>query len=192
MEFKKDNLYHIYNRGNNRKSIFYNDENYLFFLKKVRKYILPYCDILCYCLMPNHFHFIVSSNQQSIQIKPGAIEMNALSSGIKSLLSTYTQAVNKQNHFSGSLFLQNTKAKILTSENGPLAFHYIHQNPLKAGLCSRLEDWPYSSFADFIGKRNGTLCNKALAIALLNLNSDELYEDSYRVIVDEHTLINIT
>lgn len=60
MRFVEDNLYHIYNRGNNKRPIFFLPDNYIFFLKNVRHFILPYCDILNYCLMPNYFHFLVS------------------------------------------------------------------------------------------------------------------------------------
>ena len=63
MIFKKGYLYHIYNQGNNRQNIFYNRENYLFFLKKIKIYILPYADVLAWCLMPNHFHLMVRVNR---------------------------------------------------------------------------------------------------------------------------------
>ncbi len=59
MIFEKGHLYHIYNQGNNKQKIFLNRENYLFFLKKINTYILPYADVLAWCLMPNHFHLMV-------------------------------------------------------------------------------------------------------------------------------------
>ena len=112
MEFFAEELYHVYNRGNNKQKIFFNPENYTFFLKKIRRYILPYCDMLAYCLMPNHFHFLIHSDKRTIATKSIAgKEKNALSEGMKNLLSSYTQAINKQNNSTGSLFQQNTKAK---------------------------------------------------------------------------------
>ncbi len=63
MQFEEGFLYHIYNQGNNRQKTFFNQENYLFFLKKIRKYIIPYADILAWCLMPNHFHLMVLVNK---------------------------------------------------------------------------------------------------------------------------------
>ena len=51
--------YHIYNRGINSGQIFISEENYLFFLSKFDKYLSPVCDVLAYCLMPNHFHFLI-------------------------------------------------------------------------------------------------------------------------------------
>ena len=59
MQFEKDHIYHIYNQGNNRQKIFFDRENYLFFLQKMNDYLLPYCDIMAWCLMPNHFHWMV-------------------------------------------------------------------------------------------------------------------------------------
>ena len=51
--------YHIYNRGINSGQIFNTEENYLFFLSKFDKYLSSVCDVLAYCLMPNHFHFLI-------------------------------------------------------------------------------------------------------------------------------------
>jgi putative transposase len=186
MEFFKNELYHIYNRGNNQQKIFFKPDNYIFFLKKVRRYILPYCDILSYTLMPNHFHFLIHSDERTIAKKTIRTKhKNVLSEGIRILLSSYTQATNKQNQFSGSLFQQNTKAKPIVkgSRNYDLTvFHYIHQNAYRAKLVEKMEDWEYSSFVDYCGKRNGSLCNKELAIKFLGLNMKTFYQDSYRQI----------
>jgi putative transposase len=189
MEFFENELYHIYNRGNNKQKIFFKPENYLFFLKKVRKCIQPYCDILAWCLMPNHFHFLVNSDNRTVQTSTIAgAERNVLTEGIRNLLSSYTQAINKQNNTTGSLFQQNTKAKPISKGSnlyGQNTFHYIHQNPMEAKLVSKMEDWEYSSFIDYYGKRNGTLINKELAIQLLDLDMKRFYEDSYRIINDD-------
>jgi putative transposase len=68
MELIKDNIYHIYNQGNNRQKIFYNRDNYLFFLQKMNDYLLPYCDVLAWCLMPNHFHRMVYVRETELEI----------------------------------------------------------------------------------------------------------------------------
>lgn len=57
--------------------------------------------------------------------------------------------------------------------------HYIHQNPLKAGLVKKIEDWPYSSFLDYCGLRNGTLCKKLLLMELTGYTLKNFYSDSY-------------
>ena len=112
MEFFENELFHVYNRGNNQQKIFFRPENYIYFLKKVRKFILPACDILAYCLMPNHFHFLIYADFRTIQtIAISGKERNIFSEGVRNLLQTYTKAINKQNNATGSLFQQNTKAK---------------------------------------------------------------------------------
>ena len=52
-------FYHLYNRGNNREPIFFERENYLFFLRQLRQYLLPVLDVTAYCLMPTHYHLLV-------------------------------------------------------------------------------------------------------------------------------------
>jgi REP element-mobilizing transposase RayT len=148
--------------------------------------MVPYCEILAYSLMPNHFHFYIYSDKRTILTKSiGGKERNVLSEGIRNILSSYSQAINKQNNFTGSLFQQNTKAKPIAkgSTNYDLTcLHYIHQNPMKAKLVERMEDWPYSSFKDYCGLGDETICNVALAVQLLGLNIESLYEESYKTI----------
>ena len=186
MQLTEGYIYHVYNRGNNKQPIFFSDDNYLYFLKGVQKTIAPCCDILCWCLMPNHFHFLIHANKNSIvEIKDGSFPRQQFSQSVKQLLSSYTKAINKQNNFNGSLFQQKTKA-ISVMDNyqsyGGRAFYYIHQNPLKAGLVDKIEDWEYSSFKDYTGRRMGKLCNKNLAHELLDFDAKTFYSDSYNVI----------
>jgi putative transposase len=93
--------------------------------------------------------------------------------GISTLLSSYPQAINKQNDWSGSLFRSKTKAiplietELRTLAKGNLyqphyaenCFHYIHDNPVKAKLVKKSEEWEFSSAPDYANKRNGNLCN---------------------------------
>ena len=60
-------FYHVYNRGNNKQLIFFNDNNYLYFLQKIREQLLPVADILAWCLMPNHFHILIQANDESVK-----------------------------------------------------------------------------------------------------------------------------
>ncbi len=66
MQLTEGYIYHIYNRGNNKRPIFFSDENYLYFLKGMQKTIALSCDILSWCLMPNHFHFLIHANSDSV------------------------------------------------------------------------------------------------------------------------------
>ncbi len=197
MDFEADYIYHIYNRGNNRCRIFFNDENYLFFLKKVRKELSEYFHFLAYCLMPNHFHFLVqvkelkkiySSDDFKSSDELSRIYSNQISNRMAILLRSYTRAINIQEGRTGSMFQQKTKAKCLNDsvKSGvnyvPACFHYIHQNPLNAGIVKRIENWKFSSFPDYAGFRKGTLCNKELAYELVNLDKENFIEQSYSII----------
>src|SRR4051812_13701230 len=113
MLFTPNEVYHIYNRGNNQQRIFFNEQNYLFFLRKINNQIKPISDILCWCLMPNHFHIMINVRDESC-IKRAAFggkSVQELSYRIGILLSSYAQAINKQNGTTGSLFQQRTKVK---------------------------------------------------------------------------------
>ena len=131
MKFHPNQLYHVYNQGNNHQQIYFEDENYLFFLRKVKKYISPYADMLCYCLMHNHFHFLIIPNDEAASSSnaiipsrsklgnkmkgtskvPSIIYQEKLSESIGILLSSYTKAINKRYNQSGSLFRGKTKVK---------------------------------------------------------------------------------
>jgi putative transposase len=113
-------------------------------------------------------------------------KISVFAKGIKNLLSSYSQAINRKYNRTGSLFTQNTKAKeLIKSLNNDYpftCFNYIHQNAYCAKLVEKMEDWEMCSFRDYVGLRSGTLCNKELAKKLLDLNWDNFYDESYRII----------
>ncbi|MEO7306407.1 MAG: hypothetical protein ABIR78_12440 [Ferruginibacter sp.] len=188
MHFEKDQVYHVYNRGNNKQTIFFTDANYLFFLQKIKAEWKQYCEILCYCLMPNHFHFMLVPNESGcdkIVLGDKSTYLQNLSKAIGKTLSSYTKAINLQNGTTGNLFQKKTKAKCLTEDNRIISsftnhdhlltcFHYIHQNPKEAKLVTHLKDWQYSSYPDYYDFRNGTVCNKILALQVLDLSEPDL------------------
>ena len=186
MQIISGETYHIYNQGNNKEAIFLTEGNYLHFLLLFRKFVWPYCKVFSYCLMPNHFHFLIHATPESEKvIKSGNIALCELSNGFRLLQSNYALCFNQQFERSGSLFRQRTKAKSITdgSEHyGFIAFHYIHQNPLVAGLVSKMEQWPYSSFSDYMKFRNGTLCDQELAYKIIGFDKQDFAKESYREI----------
>ena len=139
MHLEKDHIYHIYNQGNNRQKIFFYRENYFFFLGKMKEYIFPYGDIMAWCLMPNHFHWMVYVKETLISVESESVAINesvAISEGVTLsdaltktryrtfndsiglLLRSYTRAFNIQQNQTGSLFRKETKAECLTALNG--------------------------------------------------------------------------
>ena len=138
MHFTSENVYHIYNRGNNKQPIFFEDRNYAFFLNKINKQLLPISEILCWCLMPNHFHLLIYATEETCRERPsfGGKPMQEFAYQLGLLLSSYSQATNKQNGTTGSLFQQKTKSKLVAGRdtqsglNGDYlrtCMHYIHQ-----------------------------------------------------------------
>ncbi len=197
MHFEPEHIYHVYNRGNNKIRIFFGPHNYLFLPRKVKQEWLRFCDIFCYCLMPNHFHFMLQAKTEAcedISLKGRVTHLQNLSKTIGKTLSSYTQAINIQNQTTGNLFQKKTKAKCLTDVSMSAhnytscdylinCFHYIHNNPLKATLVKQLKDWPYSSWLDYYGERNGNLCNKKLAMDRIGLTQIDLI-NSNEIIVN--------
>ncbi|MEI8084722.1 MAG: hypothetical protein WCG93_00770 [Paludibacter sp.] len=188
MYFTKDCTYHVYNRSNGL--LFHNRENYIFFLKKIRIHILPFADILSYCLMPNHFHLILTAKAEGVVFLENERlkDLQQLSRGIGTVLSSYTQAVNKQQGNKGCLFAHKTKAKILNDAKDDYALNcymYVHQNPYLAKLVDKIEDWEFSSFLDYIGRRNGTLVNKQMGIDIFQVPKNQVYELTYIMMQDK-------
>jgi len=194
MHFIPNEYYHVYNRGNNKQRIFFNDNNYIFFIKKIREQLLPVSKIIAYCLMPNHFHFLIKATEKSIEERKGfgGKPIQELAYRIGILQSSYAQAINKQNKTTGSLFQQKTKAKILYEEIGNVkesyllnCFYYLNRNPLKSQLVSKLNDWPYSSYLDYTGLRNGSLCDKDLFFIETGITVAEIISKSEHDLPDD-------
>lgn len=188
MVIQKDQLYHIYNQGNNRQIIFKEDDDYFEFLNRFKKNVNPYCKVVSYCLMPNHFHFLINTSNKSIlPVKLGTVDSTQLANGFRLLCSGYANNFNKKYGRSGSLFRQKTKAKELErkDENYPFnCFHYIHQNPIRSGLCERMEDWEFSSFNNYYKSKTESFLAKDLAFDLIGVSQDDFYNESYQVIED--------
>ena len=152
MELFSDQYFHIYNRSNNNEIVFKSNDNYLYFLQKYQSYFEVDFHTLAYCLMPTHFHFLV-------MVK--AVDTERLKNTFGMFLSSYTKAINKQLGRHGSLFQQHTKSRCIDDERYLITLvAYIHQNPIRAGLVDLLEDWEFSSYCDYSGKRDGISLSK--------------------------------
>jgi putative transposase len=145
--FLADEYYHIYNRGTNFQPIFFERDNYLFFLRQLRQYLVPKAvEITAYCLMPTHYHIL------------GRLVTDDLSAHMQPFALSYTKAINRRFGRVGSLFQGRYKA--IHVDRDAYLLHlsrYIHLNPVRAGLVQRPEDWEFSSYREFIGLRMGTL-----------------------------------
>jgi len=149
--YHKNTFHHLYNRGANKALIFYERENYFYFLRKMKQYRAKFgINILAYCLMPNHFHLFVEQTK----------EERSISMFISSLLNSYVKSINKKYERSGTLFESKTKSKQITDEAYfKWVIKYILENPLHAGLAENINDWEFSNAKDLCALREGTLSN---------------------------------
>jgi len=140
MKIEEGSYYHVYNRGNNKGLIFFEEANYDYFLEKFKKYVCPNVDIFAYCLMPNHFHFFLR-----------IIDPNGFEKGIKNFLISYTKSINQTYKKVGSLFQGRYKSKKIDSEEYyTRIITYIHHNPKDAGMVKNLEDYRFSSYKAYV------------------------------------------
>lgn len=134
---ESDHFYHIYNRGNGKINIYESEGNFLHFLYLFRKHIQPVGEIYAYCLLPNHFHFL-------IRIKEDALKP---SQAFSNLFNAYSKAFNKENDRTGSLFQRPFKRIRVESEDYLKALIvYIHCNPELHGITPDFERYTYSSY----------------------------------------------
>ena len=164
--------FHIYNRGNHKKDIFLEEDDYLRYLERLRKSKDKYnISVICYCLMPNHIHLLVRQDSEA-----------PISRFMSSLHTSYSMYFNLKYDRVGHLFQGRFKQKeVDKDEYFLLVTSYIHLNPLKNGLVENLEDYQWSSYPDYIGLREGTLCDKESI-----LSSESV--DGYKKITEEELI----
>ncbi|MFH0749767.1 MAG: transposase [Candidatus Gottesmanbacteria bacterium] len=164
-----DGIYHVYNRGVEKRLIFLEDQDYRVFLNLLKESLIhpqhlqqncqddtltnkrrrdrppknfyESIQLLAYCLMPNHFHFMIKQ-----------CDAHSLDKFIKTVCTRYSMYVNKKYKRVGTLFQGTYKAVLVTEE--PYFLHlsrYIHRNPID--LFARLES-AYSSYAEYLEKRH--------------------------------------
>lgn len=174
--FINQNYYHIFNRGVEKRKIFLNDRDYQRFLQTLYYYQFSgpkprfsthrvfkskdfyknpkIIEIVCYCLMPNHFHLLIK------QIKNGGVQ-----EFINKISNSYTKYFNTKHKRVGYLFQGTFKAvPVETDEQLIHLSRYIHLNPYVSGMTNNLETFPYSSYKDFIEGAENVLCNPGLVL----------------------------
>jgi putative transposase len=140
----ENEYFHIYNRGVANRLIFDSRDNYDFFLVKVNHAFNPSeIKIICFCLMPNHFHFVI---QQLVH--------DGISRFMGLVCNGYAKALNNQRGSTGHVFESKYKIKHINSENYLLWLsRYVHRNPKEACLVQRCVDWGYSSLHDLLAEK---------------------------------------
>lgn len=155
---EQDQSYHIFNHANGTENIFWEDENYRFFLQQYSKYLGETVDTYAYCLMLNHFHFLVgvkpSLDLSGFQNLTGLIKhpsKNPAIKGFTDFFNSYTKAFNKKYERKGNLFIRAFKrTPILDERQWQETFLYIHLNPVKHGFVKNHQDWKWSSWHAYL------------------------------------------
>ncbi|MFQ5823395.1 MAG: transposase [bacterium] len=163
--FEKGRFYHIYNRGNNKERIFFNEENYRYFLVKFDEYLSDFLDVYVFCLLLNHFHFLIRIKEDlpGFQNLEGLEQLHRcpIIQAYSNFFNAYTKAINKQEHRVGSLFQKNFKRILIDEEKYLLQMiYYIHNNPVHHNICPSLEEYKWSSYMKILNKRPSKLMKK--------------------------------
>lgn len=142
-------LYHLIARGNDRQKIFRDLEDFRYYLSKIRFYAKKFSvTFYACCLMPNHVHFLV---------RRGA---SPLSKFMQGLQQSYTFYVHRKYKRVGHLFQGRYKAILCEKDAYFLELvRYIHLNPIRAGIASRLNDYLWSSHQGFRGTKGWEFIN---------------------------------
>lgn len=161
LKIEHGKYYHIYNRGNNSQDIFFESKNYEYFLKLVNKYIEPVAEIYAWCLLKNHFHFLVYIKLES-EIDFQKLEYStidkpkklSISKQFSNLFSSYTLSINKKYNRTGSLFEKNFERKCINHQKYLLnLIHYINYNPVLHRIVKNPLEYPWSSYIGTISEK---------------------------------------
>ena len=139
--------YHIYNRGNNREDIFKNTENKNYFLRLYQKHLSTLVTTYAYCLLGNHFHFLVKVDSDPRKV----------TQGFSNFFNAYAKAFNKVNKRTGSLFEKNFR-RIWVDNESYLKdlILYIHLNP-ELHFRADFSDYEFSSYRKILQSDNSIL-----------------------------------
>lgn len=140
-------------RGIDRQLIFEDDEDYLRFIDIVQE-----CREACgfklyaYCLMGNHVHLLLKVEEQSLETI------------FKKIGGRYVYYYNVKYRRVGHLFQDRFKSEPVEDQVYLMTvLRYIHQNPIKAKLCTKIGDYPYSSYAEYLHDSHTVDCDFVLS-----------------------------
>jgi putative transposase len=142
---QRGQTYHIYNRGINRENIFAEERNYRYFLQLYGRHVAPFADTYAYCLLRNHFHFLVRIRDTAEMDDPS--DSREPSQRFSNLFNAYAKAFNKARGRTGALY-QRPFGRVEVTADAHLAWLvvYIHHNAREHGFVDDFRAWPYSSY----------------------------------------------
>ena len=131
--FLPDGLFHVAARGVARMSIYRGDDDRLVFLGLLGQTVERF-EWTChaYCLMTNHYHLVIDTTRAN------------LSNGLQKLNGVYAQGFNGRHERWGHVFGDRFWCRTVPEEQLETVCLYVMANPVRAGLCERISDWPWS------------------------------------------------
>jgi putative transposase len=135
--------YHVTARAVAGRSLFQADGDWDHLLTLLAK-VVDRHDWVCgaYCLMTTHYHVVIRTPEAD------------LARGIQSLNACYAQEFNRRHRLEGHVFLRRYQSVLIEREAHLLELcRYLALNPVRAGLCLRAEDWPWSSYSALLSLR---------------------------------------
>jgi len=162
-------LYHVIARGNQKLKTFLSQQDYLAYLERLSLYRMRYrVSVYAYCLMPNHLHLLVETSSQP------------LSKFMQGLQQSYTQYFNLTHRKVGHVFQGRYKAIVCDKDEYLLTLvRYIHQNPVRAKMVCKAEDYPYSGHRSYAKGRVTEVVDPRLVLEMLG------GQRAYRRFVDQ-------
>lgn len=176
LEFGK--LYHIYNKGVDGINLFKTPGNYEYFLQLYDKHISPIAETFAWCLMPNHFHFLVKikfPNKNNETIKPPHQYFS-------NLFNAYSQAYNKMYKRSGVVFQRPFKRKPIDNQSYFINLVlYIHNNPVHHGFVEKAIEWGWSSCLTCLSNKPTKMERKFVLEQFGGSNNLKFMTDNYQM-----------
>lgn len=133
--YKKKKCYHIYNRGHRKNRVFRNVKDYEQLVYSLSRFLIGYDIVLiCYCLMPNHYHMLLRLGESKTDI----------SRFMQSLFTSYGSYFNRKYHLVGGVFQGRFQAREIEDRYDLINMvEYIRKNPLEACLVKKPEDYQW-------------------------------------------------
>lgn len=156
--YYSDTFHHIYNRGTLKANIFFDEEDFNFFLNRLQKFKDKYeIRIISYCLLNNHFHLFVKQTNDKFTI----------GKFISDLQNAHTKFINKKYKKTGVLFEGPAKTKFISKkEYHEFIVEYILLNPVKAKLVGHAAKWKYSTAFELLNLTSLNISDKSELIRI--------------------------
>lgn len=156
--------HHVTQRGNRRAQIFFTAGDAQVYMRILREQVDRYrVEIWAYCLMPNHVHLIATPSDE-----PG------LAKAFGETHRRYTAHINARQEWVGHLFQARFSSVVMDERHLLTAARYVALNPVRAGLVSRAEDWPWSSARAHLAGRDDQLVSVAPLLSRIDCFADTL------------------